>query len=160
MWPSLSVPAGGIRVEAFARAEDDCNDQGGYPSGGVYHDAAREIDSSTVIAKRAEPATAPNPVADWVVDENAPQDDERDEGAEFHTLRERPSDQQRCNSGKHHLEGCEDCERNPSRVDVFPFVALGFNVDEENVVQVSDDPAGVRTQGKGVADDVPAARYR
>ena len=131
--------------EPLALAEEAGEHQRGRPGAGVHDEAAGEVHDATV----AEPAAAPDPVADRRVHHQQPESAEDEYRLELDPLHVGADDQRRCDDRERHLEHGEG-----DLGDSAP-EGVGPNVPEERLGQRTDHPAGGIAEGHAVADDHP-----
>ena len=73
-----------LALNLGTRAEDVDGSEGGEAGGGVHDDATRKVPD----APRAHPAAAPDPMAEWRVDDDDPNRDEDEVGGEAEAVGE------------------------------------------------------------------------
>ena len=91
----------------FARAQHDCQNQGGQTGGFMHNDAAGKI-AHAGFAKDAaigQETAAPDPMGDWRVAHQHPQRREQQHKAKADALHIGAHDQRRGDDGKGHLKG-------------------------------------------------------
>ena len=91
----------GLELLAVGKGHDD--GEGAETGGAVHDDAAGEVPNSLIH----HPAAAPNPVAEGVVDEVDPEEDEEKVGLEHDAIGEGTGHERGGDDGEHALEGCE-----------------------------------------------------
>lgn len=91
----------GLELLAVGKGHDD--GEGAETGGAVHDDAAGEVPNSLI----EHPAAAPNPVAEGVVDEVDPEEDEEKVGLEHDAIGEGTGHERGGDDGEHALEGCE-----------------------------------------------------
>ena len=91
----------GLELLAVGKGHDD--GEGAEAGGAVNDDAAGEIPNSLIV----HPAAAPNPVAEGIVDEVDPEEDEEKVGLEHDAIGEGTGHEGGGDDGEHALERCE-----------------------------------------------------
>ena len=105
------------------------------------------------ITRCAQPTAAPDPVAEWRVDADRPEDGKDQKCTELHALGEGANDQRRGNDGERSLK-----HREEQRGDGFPFPGGQTDPGKPHVVEPSDQTPVVGAEGQSVADQDPHQR--
>ncbi len=132
-------------------SEHDAGHERADPRGDVHDRAAREVERAPL---RADPAAAPHPVAEWRVDERAPEEHEDHVGLELDPLRDRAADERRRDDREHELEHHERVVRDRRRESVR---LVGHSVQAQPRER-AEEPLHVRSEGDRVAVEHPRDR--
>src|SRR2546428_813880 len=146
-WGTGSRCSRRLPPRADAPTEDERGDESGDATCDVHDGAAREVER----AELPEPAAAPDPVRDRVVDERGPEECEDDEGLEALALGERAGDERRRDHREHHLEDHVRLVRNGWCIRT----RVLADASECRPVEAADDPSNVRTERERVAPEQP-----
>ena len=133
--------------KAAALAQHDGADQRGDAGADVNHGAAGKIQRS----HGTDPAAAPYPVGQRVVNQGAPQQAEDQEGGKLHALGKGAGDERRGDGREHALKRHEGEVRNGVGVRA----GLAPYPRQAEVVQVADHAADIRAKGKAVSPQHP-----
>jgi len=134
---------------ARALADDQRKGQRREACGDVHDGPACEVQRAELAQ---QPADAPDPVRDRVIDEGRPEQAEQQEGLEADALDERAGDERRGDDRKGHLEGGKGHVRDGPGV---LGVRLRTDTRQPGKVEPADDPAEGGPKGERVADQDP-----
>ena len=140
----------GVGAEAGAAADDEGRGQGRRAGGDMHHGAAGEVQGRPGFAHAqqraqvAQPAAAPDPVAEGGVHDGYPEGGKDDVGLELEALGEAAGDQGHGDDGEHTLKGHKS-------------LFVGRYADHSEFGQVADEAqaAGAFAEGQGVAPQHP-----
>ncbi len=129
--------------------DDECGDTGGDVDDG----SSGEVDCADAAGGGPEPAAGrPDPVGEWVVDDEGPEEGEEGVGAEFDAFGEGAGDEGGGDDGEHALEHDEDEFGDAGAV----VDEVGGDAGEEEEVRVpADDVSAGLAEGHGVTNDDP-----
>ena len=138
----------GHRAEATPRTHHHRGDDRRHARGHVHHRATCEI----LQAHVAQPAAAPDPVADRRVDNQHPDGTENQHGGKAHALGKGTHDKRGCNDGEGHLEHREQARRNTA------VERIHSDTGKKQVAEITDQRPLLHTvtaKGDAVTGDEP-----
>lgn len=120
--------------------------------------SSRSVDDNTTCEVQdthlIEPSSTPDPVCDWIEDEDLPEDAEDEEAFDFESLGDCASEEQGSDAREHHLEhrkgGCWKLVGGLAR----EAAVVGY-VEEKGILEVADDSSFVFAVDQREAEQVP-----
>ena len=135
----------GAASVAAALSEEEAENQTRHTREDVDDESAREIECTEL----REEAAAPDPVRHGVIEENDPEQDKENEGAETDALGKRAADECRCNNSKHTLK------RNKGEFRDRCVRQCAHAHPRESELRQTADEAAVRSEYHRIAEEHP-----